>query len=114
MNSFSQESENFDVFYEKFYKDTIFQQQRIKFPLQGCETLSKKEIGLPFTVENKLNNIKDPDYTIEVVKTSTEYSCKAYIPDSTFILMAKFKIINGKWYLYYYYSSFLEIGDEVY
>ena len=95
--SVAQQNENFNTFYEKFHKDTLFQDSRIKLTLPlAKDYFHKKE---------KANEMIDSEFIVETKRTATEYTEKIYIQDSGFFIELRFKIINEKWFLVYYLDS---------
>lgn len=92
--SVAQQNEDFNTFYEKFHKDTLFQDTRItkSVPLSNGNFHNKQ----------KANEMSDSEFIVETKRTATEYTEKIYIQDSGFLIELKFKVINGKWFLVYY------------
>lgn len=96
--------EDFESFYTKFHEDSIFQIQRVKFPLEGyaidtseqSTTWSKNNW---ITHKNTVQKIDTSVFTIETNKQSNAYHEKIYIDGGGFSSERVFKRINGKWYL---------------
>lgn len=105
--------ERFDVFYQRFHKDSLFQLSRVKFPLPGVNTevdhVWKQKYGadpvnyhwtkqdwpmhrlLTDTVTYKIRRRKEKGMLVEDI----------YIPDSDFLFTRKFRLLDGKWFLVY-------------
>jgi len=127
--------EEFDTFIIKFYSDSIFQVNRIIFPLENDLKIKKEyEDALrdsnhveieknEYTFSNKtnwrfLNNnafIKDSIGIIGGIKYKRRlYKTDGYVQDiimyaddESVIIILKFKLIKGKWYLYDYIDGFI-------
>jgi hypothetical protein len=111
--------EIFSMFYEKFNEDSIFQKQRIKFPLPGFD--SEKNYSNPLD-SNSIKNVNgemvntywrkgdwkihhaltDTSYKVQVEKNDSVVKETIFIPDSDFKIERKFEIVDNKWYLVYY------------
>ena len=118
--------ENFEVFSKRFYKDSLFQISRIKFPLKGLYN-----IAVPLTSTNAMgdsiingwkkkdwvmlknsyfpNNdsilvIENTTYLRKIQKTAKSVTIKTYIENSGFSVTEKFALKNGMWYLIYFSS----------
>lgn len=106
------EQENWESFYIKFHKDSVFQISRIKFPLEGYG-IYEDEGEIRWSRNNwklLIGGIFDVDtsqYKTEYVKTDTLVTTRIYIPDSGFDVKEKYKLIDGKWYLVYFYDIVL-------
>jgi len=92
--------EDFDLFYDRFVKDSLFQMSRLKFPLKGCN-----EDGNEWTKENWITiktKIFDVDTTLYKVfyqRDKNSFIEKVWIEDSGFSSEQKFDLINNKWFL---------------
>ncbi|WP_291090215.1 hypothetical protein [Flavobacterium sp. BFFFF1] len=96
-------SENFSAFNSRFHSDSIFQMQRIKFPIEGeLKTkvklekwsasnwkLLKKAVGKPLFAQFKQDVTASDSLVIE----------KISYQEIGFESEIRFKLINGKWYL---------------
>lgn len=97
--------EDFDAFYDKFHRDSIFQMSRIKFPLKGImidgweQEKWNKENWL--TLKTKVYDIDTTMYMTDYIKTNKSFVEKAWIKDSGFFMEYRFKVIRKKWYLVY-------------
>lgn len=105
--------EDFDTFYEKFCRNTTFQLERIKFPLDGftMSDIDTDEDG--FYDERKweksdwgrvLPYYKETDYTqsgsiFEIDKDVDKVVTKEYFPSSDGGFIMEFTKLSGKWYL---------------
>jgi hypothetical protein len=97
--------EDFDKFYNRFHKDTLFQVSRIKFPLGGMFVDGFKETqwtkkNLP-TMKSKIYDIDTMQYKISFKKTEKTFTQKVWVEDSGFSTEFRFEVINNKWYLVY-------------
>jgi hypothetical protein len=116
------EKENFDNFYKRFYSDTIFQMSRITFPLDGIlicsdrmnfDTITKKVLAETPYIWKKENWVclkKDKEGTFTKETKSFSDTLKVITTNSTIFpasTIEKYKIINGKWYLVYFYLEAL-------
>lgn len=120
--SFKNCNETFEDFFKQFGQDSIFQKNRIKYPLQysvsdydyssnkdtlGIELIQRKNYNyLDFTVDKDAINNEYDKYTFEIKKvndTITHYEHLGY--DNGIQVSYKFKLIDGCWYM-------VEILDE--
>lgn len=113
------ELEVFEEFYEEFYSDSLFQINRTIFPLPGYN--SDIEIAVPEDVAEKLGIQKkkyywekdkwlllkkvqsNDEYKISVSKSDSLITEDIIIPETGFRTTKKFKLIERKWYLVYYF-----------
>ncbi len=99
--------EDFDEFFLKFHSDSMFQMNRIIFPLEGFRS-EGEEIDSAFYwnkedwVLHENTHIDTTIFTEEKVVSETEIIHKVYIKDSGFYIERVFNLINCKWYLVYY------------
>ncbi|PLX23868.1 MAG: hypothetical protein C0599_03375 [Salinivirgaceae bacterium] len=107
--------EDFKSFNKKFYNDSVFQYNRILFPLEIVEHLGNiKELStsdqksnidtkqftkktLPRTIRS-INQYPDT-YERKIEKTQTGIDEKIYIPSSGYIETRSFVLEGKKWYL---------------
>ena len=114
------EIESFDHFYSRFYTDSAFQIERIVFPLAGYN--SDLDLEYPDDIAEQLG-VKKEDFfwnkeTWAIIGTAPEndelirkqfeksdtlVTEELKIPDSGFRIIRRFKSIEGKWYLNYYF-----------
>jgi hypothetical protein len=115
--------ESFDEFSKLFYSDSLFQINRIIFPLESDIGNSHSNDSEDSTIhvwkkENwvmlKNNFFKDSDsicsingeiYKRRIRRTNILVIESIYIEDSGFITTMKFSLRNGKWYLSDYTES---------
>ena len=106
-----QEEENFNIFLNKFQKDSIFQKERIIFPLKclsyDTENDSFSEIYINKNEWKYIDFSKLPEnYLKKIIKISDdEINYNFQIEDTGVSVNYIFKIYNSKWYL-------VEIKDE--
>ncbi|MFN7045969.1 MAG: hypothetical protein ACK4M1_12300 [Flavobacterium sp.] len=97
--------ENFDGFYDKFHKDSVFQMSRIKFPLDGVKFDSGEEIKWSknnWTIlKTKIFDVDTSEFKIEYKKNNDSFYQKFWIENSGFWGEYKFGLIENKWYLVY-------------
>lgn len=131
-------SESFDDFSKLFYSDSLFQINRIIFPLENDKKIEKEYAdalkdsdNVEIDKENNyhplnktnwtfLNNayFKDNDsiaiiegvtYKRRIHKTNTFVEENILYADNDFVMVVlKFKLINGKWYLIDYIDGFVD------
>lgn len=101
----SKPDEDFNQFYLLFHSDSVFQMERIQFPLEGGSYDSENE-----TKWNKKNwqlkkytvyDVDTTQYKVEFNFTDTMVNERIYIPNSGFDFLCKYKLIDGKWFLIY-------------
>ncbi len=112
-------SEKFEMFADSFFNDSIFQQQRILYPLQGRKVAGLKRD--PFSVKDTLvfedtlwgkdeiplnfklrvgNYIRDTAY-VDSLQAISEYVSEQPATGRGYY----FKLIKGKWYLLKYKTT---------
>jgi hypothetical protein len=99
--------EDFEVFNKRFHTDTLFQMERIKFPLEGgyADGFERGE----WTKDN-WEYFENPipakdlpkDYKQKVTHSDTLVTESIWIDNSGFSTERHFKLINDKWFLVYY------------
>ena len=100
-----QEEENFDIFLNKFQKDSIFQKERIIFPLKclsyDTENDSFNEMYINKNEWKYIDFSKLPEnYLKKIIKISDdEINYNIQIEDTGVSVNYIFKIYNSKWYL---------------
>jgi hypothetical protein len=101
----SSKEENFDKFYERFHKDSLFQINRVKFPLQGKQVNAdgtnswKREKWT--MIKAKASEINTSEYNVKTTKTDNTYFEGIYCKNCGFSFEMKFQLIDHKWYLVY-------------
>ena len=97
--------ENFDAFYDKFHKDTVFQLSRINFPIEGFKVDHEGEKSWDKSNWNylsiKVYDVDKDTFKVYYKKTSKQFIQKSWIENSGFLSEYRFKPINGKWFLVY-------------
>ncbi|WP_299121079.1 DUF4348 domain-containing protein [uncultured Tenacibaculum sp.] len=107
---------DFDTFFDKFGKDSVFQKNKIKYPLRylisdydyeqekdtvGVELIRKEENKyFDFTKDKDAINNEFDKYTIEIEKKSDKeilYKHLGY--DNGIFIIHKFVFIDGCWFL---------------
>ena len=98
-------NENFDEFYLKFHNDSLFQLQRIIFPLEGGKyDYDSEEAWTPKNWQIKKVTVHQVDlqeYSIEFDRSDTLVFERIYLPNSGFDFQCRYRLMNGKWYLFY-------------
>lgn len=95
--------ENFDSFYDKFHKDSLFQISRLKFPLKGAP--DRGDINEKWTKENwhilktKIYDVDTTQYKVSYEKHEKSFIEKVWLEDSGFSFEYKFELIDNKWFL---------------
>jgi len=99
-----QKVESFNSFYEKFHIDSVFQYQRLHFPLQGEKI--DNDMKASWTKENwrfiptKIRSIDTSQFEITIIETDSTVIEKLEFNDDTgFHFDTRYKLINGKWFL---------------
>lgn len=95
--------EDFHQFYLQFHSDSVFQMERIQFPLEGgiydddkVQRWSKKNWQL---IKYTVFEVDTSQFKVLFDKTDTLVNERIYIPNSGFDFHCKYKLINGKWFL---------------
>jgi hypothetical protein len=97
--------ENFDKFYDKFHKDSLFQISRTRFPLSGMsidgshKTKWTKD-NLPL-MKIKVYDVDTTEYKVSFKKTKKTFTQKVWLENSGFMFECRFELIDNKWYLVY-------------
>jgi len=95
--------ENFDTFFDKFHKDSLFQLSRIKFPLNGGP--GNGQINDEWTKENwrmlktKIQDVDTTQFKVSYRKLEQSFIAKVWLENSGFSCEYKYEIMNNKWYL---------------
>lgn len=104
-------NEDFDGFYQKFHSDSVFQMERIDFPLKGVYRTGDEnpdEVNNDFRWNKESWKMQKPfevDKTIyreELNRSDTLVVHRIYIENSGFSIERKFKLIKCKWVLVFY------------
>lgn len=100
--------ESFENFYSRFHSDSIFQLERIRFPLPGINTdeMAMDDTIYYWEVENwEMHHDMNLDTTDFIVEKNISDSLaieKIYQENSGFMIERTFKKLDGRWYLVYY------------
>jgi hypothetical protein len=97
--------EDFDSFYVRFHTDSLFQIERVKFPLEGAiydndkeKKWSKKDWQ---QIKYTVYEVDTGQFKVEFNKTDSLVSERIYIPNSGFDFQCRYRLIKGKWFLVY-------------
>jgi hypothetical protein len=104
---FTDTTESFETFNERFHRDSVFQLSRIAFPIGGH--FAEGENSHEWTAGN-WELLKEPvretinakEYEHNLQKTDTTVIEKYWIENSGFKVERRFKKIGSKWFLTYY------------
>ncbi len=100
--------EPFDVFFDRFHADSIFQMSRIQFPLPGVNTdhMQMEDTVYHWTESNwELHhdfNLDTTDFIVEKNILDSLVVEKIYLENSGFIVERTFKKLEGLWFLVYF------------
>lgn len=100
-------NEDFNSFYNKFHRDSVFQIKRIKFPLEGYAIDTSEQTTVWnknnwITHRNTIDAVDTAVFKVETIKQVGTYYEKIFIEGGGFASERLFKRINGKWYLVKY------------
>ena len=98
--------ENFDAFYERFYKDSIFQLQRIEFPMGGLSSDGKEKIWDESNWKTQISIKKeDPDIKV-ILQTDEVFVKEKIIYQNAFLAERHYNLDpSGKRWLLVYYAD---------
>ncbi len=97
--------ENFEVFYDRFHKDSVFQMSRLAFPLAGGNFDNGQEYQ--WTKDNwsllkvRIQDVDTTKFKVKYLKTDKEFYEKFWLEESGFWGEYRFEVQNGCWYLTY-------------
>lgn len=100
--------EPFDSFYVQFHADSVFQMERIKFPLPGINTDEMGTDNSEYVWEAEDwemhydMNLDTTEFIIEKNITDSLAIEKIYKENTGFSVERTFKKLDGKWFLVYY------------
>ena len=115
----NEKAESFDEFYRRFHTDSLFQLERVVFPLPGFNSElhysnpGKDSVymldGEPVNghwssadwVMHRQPTI-DPDMKMDITRSDSVAIERTYIPGTEFSMKRIFKRLNSAWYLVYY------------
>lgn len=104
-SSIFKKTENFETFYNRFHTDSVFQINRVQFPLKGKQINTngsfdwRKEQWL--MIKAKASEIDRSTYNIKITKKEDSYFEGVYCKGCAFSFEMEYKLINRKWYLVY-------------
>ena len=95
--------ENFEFFYDKFHKDSLFQISRLKFPLKGSPdrgNINEKWTKVNWHIlKTKIYDVDTTQYKVAFEKHEKSFIEKVWLEDSGFSFEYKFELIDNKWFL---------------
>lgn len=101
--------ENFDVFYDKFHSDSVFQMSRISFPLKGEKVdwngQQQWTIKNWVTLKTKIYDVSTSEFKTDYKKTDSTFVQKFWLKDSGYFSEYRFELINKKWRLVYAHEN---------
>lgn len=96
-------TEDFDLFYDRFHTDSLFQVSRLKFPIEGGpdrgdnnEIWSRENWSM---LKTKIYDVDTTQYKVSYEKLKRSFTQKVWIEDSGFRFEYRFELINDKWFL---------------
>lgn len=105
--------EDFIAFHAKFYSDSLFQMQRIEFPMLGNNPNGSSE-RFYWDTDNwkfkKAPESNDPDIEIAPFYDMEDVMRERILVQKRFMIENLFSLINNKWYLTQY-SGIKDIGS---
>ena len=120
-NLFSPKEETFESFYSQFYSDSTFQRSRVTFPLPGFNMEVYQQdptqdvdtnyhwqaSDFPFlsTIDGTSATIDGQEYKKELNVDEGTAQEKLYMDDAGFFIENRFRKIDGKWFLVFFYDA---------
>lgn len=103
--------EDYFVFYQKFHQDSLFQVERVRFPLDGYSIEGGQITSWDENswVMHK-NGLADIDTSIYKTERNTRFGViqeRIYLPNSGMLIERHFSLLNKKWFLTFYLYIFL-------
>lgn len=103
--------EAFLPFYERFHQDSLFQVQRVLFPLDGYSIEGGRITSWSLEDwamhKNGLNNIDTAVYKTERIEHPGKIKERIYQPHSGVLIERQFSLVKNKWFLSLYLYIFL-------
>jgi hypothetical protein len=104
--NFKFEYNDFEVFYDKFISDSIFQISRVKFPIKGVYADYEGEIEWtkekwPFMKWDVREEIKKTQDSISISQSKDRFFFGSYCLDCGFSFEMTFDKIENEWFLTY-------------
>jgi hypothetical protein len=111
------EGEEFSTFIDRFHSDSVFAVSRISESVTGINTEAEKydSIADKYSYDYvwPLEEIKDDLSWFQEMREDDEYKCdktvkdncaeeRIYMPDTCIRVLLRFRLKDGKWYLYGY------------
>lgn len=105
-NDFKFKSADFEVFYNNFISDSIFQISRIKFPIKGCyvdyeQNKKWNKETWPMIKWDLREEIKRSDDSLFIEQTDNRFFFGSYCRDCGFSFEMTFEKIREEWFLTY-------------
>lgn len=107
----AKKQESFDVFYQRFHRDSLFQIERVRFPLNGyaieggrVSSWSKAEWVMH---KNGLEAIDTAIYQTERFTQHEVLQERIYQADSGVLIERHFSLLQNQWFLTFYLYVFL-------
>ena len=107
----SHKAENFEGFYQRFHKDSLFQMRRVQFPVDGysieggqINAWSSEDWAMH---KNGLSAIDTTVYRTERRVKEQEVRERIYQANSGMLIERHFRLIDYRWYLTFYLYVFL-------
>ncbi len=101
----TKKAENFDNFYVRFHKDSLFQVSRVQFPLKGKKENLKGSSSWTkekwMMIKATSNEVDRNEFNVKTVKNADSYFEGIYCKNCGFSFEMEYRLINGKWYLVY-------------
>ncbi len=99
--------ENYNTFYNRFHRDSLFQMSRVKFPIGGyfTDTVGEERTWSKTNWIMHRSKIQEADtsiYKVNIESATTVKKEELFIEGGGFKVERKFQRINGKWFLVYY------------
>ena len=99
------ESEDFDSFYRRFHQDTIFQQSRVKFPVNGeyCDfdtTMAWTSSNWEF-IKFTIDQVDTISFETTLKKTKRQAIEKVICKECGYSFEIRFDLLDKRWYLTY-------------
>lgn len=98
-------TEKFELFYDKFHNDSLFQISRVQFPLKGQQIHLKRSISWKkenwLMIKARASEIDRSQYNVKIVRKNDSYFEGIYCKSCAFSFEMEYKLVDGKWYLVY-------------
>lgn len=98
-------TEKFELFYDKFHNDSLFQLSRVQFPLKGQQIHLKKSGSWKkenwLMIKARASEIDRNQYNVKILRKDNSYFEGIYCKNCAFSFEMEYELINGKWFLVY-------------